>query len=118
MPNEPFFTIEPELESQDDIQAQRQCVVCGDTWVHGPDRVPFRIILWRSGKQVGDLCERCLRKNSHAALDLVIERIQLEKEIVDQLNATVRALAGVAPAEWSTAITEWDDRSKTWLKES
>jgi hypothetical protein len=116
--NEPFFTIEPELEGQDDIEAQRRCAVCGTTWIHGPGRVPFRIIIWRSGKQVGDLCEACLRGGSHAALDRVIERIQTEKEIIAGLNAMVRALAGVAPAEWNTAIREWDDQQKAWLNKS
>jgi hypothetical protein len=111
--NQPFFTIEPEFESRDLIQSQRQCAVCGDTWIHGPDRVPFRIVLWRSEAQIGDLCEACLRGGSHAALNRVIERIQMEKQIIAKLDALVSAIAGMAPAAWNSAIAEWERRQNS-----
>ncbi len=66
-----------------------------------------------TGVQVGDLCEACLRGGSHAALSRVIERIQVEKQIIAKLDALVRTIAGVAPAEWSSAIKKWDRRKRS-----
>ena len=54
------------------------------------------------------MCEACLRGGSHAALNRVIERIQVEKQIIAKLDALVRTIAGVAPAEWNSAIEKWD----------
>jgi hypothetical protein len=41
-------------------------------------------------------------------LNLVIERIQVEKQIIAKLDVLVSVIAGMAPAAWNSAIAESD----------
>ena len=58
--------------------------------------------------ELSGTCEACLRGGSHAALNLVIERIQVEKQIIAKLDVLVSVIAGMAPAACNSAIAEWD----------
>jgi hypothetical protein len=116
--NQPYFAIEAEPEEQESPQAQRQCVICGDAWTPGAPRVPLRILLWRAGEQIGDLCEACLRRGSHAALSRLIDRIQVERQNMGALDAMVGKIGMLAPAEWESTLKEWDKRKNSALDKS